>query len=153
MRRRPSGRAARIALALGPSANPPLSRGNADPARARDQLAALVAARQRDLGPDHPDALEARLQLAASTGLAGDRAAARDQLAALRPDMERALGADHLYTLVGRCWLALLTGAAGDAAAARASARATSGGTRRWRTSTTCASSRSPSLSSTRPAG
>src|SRR5215469_15621489 len=117
MRRRPSGLAARLAVASGPSANPPLPRGKADPARARDQWAALAAARERDLGADHLETLEARLQLAASTGQAGDPAAARDRLAALLPDMERVLGADHLHTLVCRGWLAQSTAVAGDAAA------------------------------------
>ena len=41
--------------------------------------------RERVLGPDHPDTLNTRHDLARCTGEAGDAAGARDQLAALLP--------------------------------------------------------------------
>ena len=70
-------------------------------------------------GPEHPDTLTARHNLALWTGEAGDAAGARDQLAALLPIEERVLGAEHPGTLVTRNQLARWTGEAGDAAGAR----------------------------------
>jgi hypothetical protein len=70
-------------------------------------------------GPEHPDTLAARHDLAYWTGEAGDPAAARDQFAALLPVRERVLGAEHPDTLLTRSNLATWTGAAGDAAGAR----------------------------------
>jgi hypothetical protein len=72
--------------------------------------------RERVLGPDHPNTLSTRNQLARWTGHAGDVAGARDQLAALLPLRERVLGADHPHTIATRHHLALWTGRAGDAA-------------------------------------
>ena len=70
-------------------------------------------------GPEHPDTLGARHELAGWTGMAGDAAGARDQLAALLPIEERVLGPDHPRTLGTRLLLAAWTGNAGDAAGAR----------------------------------
>ena len=90
-----------------------------DAAGARDQLAALLPARERVQGAEHPDTLTTRNQLARWTGEAGDAAGARDQLAALLPVRERILGAEHPGTLPTRAELARWTGQAGDAAGAR----------------------------------
>ena len=56
----------------------------------------------RVCGPEHPDTLGARRNLAGSTGLAGDAAAARDQFAALLPTYERVLSPEHPDTLRAR---------------------------------------------------
>ncbi len=79
----------------------------------------VVSARARVLGPEHPDTLAARSQLASWNGLADDPAAARDQLTALLPVSERVLGREHPDTLETSNNLALFTGLAGDPAAAR----------------------------------
>ena len=47
------------------------------------------------LGPEHPDTLAARGNLARWTGEAGDAAGARDQYAALLPVAERVSGPEH----------------------------------------------------------
>ena len=70
-------------------------------------------------GPEHPDTLDARHNLALWTGEAGNAAGARDQLAALLPVRERVQGAEHPDTLTTRNQLARWTGLAGDAAGAR----------------------------------
>jgi hypothetical protein len=70
-------------------------------------------------GPEHPDTLTARGNLAWWTGEAGDPAAARDLFAALLPVRERVLGPEHPETLAARGNLAWWTGQAGDPAAAR----------------------------------
>jgi hypothetical protein len=70
-------------------------------------------------GPEHPDTLTARNNLAYDTGQAGDAAAARDLFAALLPVEERVFGPEHPNTLTVRVNLAYDTGQAGDAAAAR----------------------------------
>jgi hypothetical protein len=88
-------------------------------AAARDLWWRVVDARQRVLGPEHPDTLTARSNLARWTGEAGDPAGARDQFAALLPVMERVLGSEHPATLAVRNNLAYWTGEAGDPAAAR----------------------------------
>ena len=88
---------------------------------ARD-LFQLIADACRDVdayGPEHPDTLAARSDLARWTGEAGDAAGARDQYAALLPVVERVLGREHLSTLTIRGSLARWTGEAGDAAGAR----------------------------------
>ena len=74
---------------------------------------------ERVLGPEHPDTLTARHDLAGWTGEAGDPAAARDLYAALLPVRERVLGPEHPDTLITRRQLARWTGEAGDPAAAR----------------------------------
>ena len=66
--------------------------------------------RERVLGPEHPDTLTARANLARWTGQAGDAAAARDQFAALLPVRERVLGPEHPDTLTARRDLAYWTG-------------------------------------------
>ena len=71
------------------------------------------------LGPDHPDTLVTRHELAYWTGEAGDAAEARDQCAALLPLIEWVLGPEHPATLTTRSNLATWTGEAGDAAGAR----------------------------------
>jgi Tetratricopeptide repeat len=70
-------------------------------------------------GPEHPETLAARRNLAGWTGRAGDAAGARDQFAALLPIHERVAGPEHPDTLVVRHELAVWTGEAGDAAGAR----------------------------------
>ena len=86
--------------------------------RARDQFAAVLPADERALGPEHPDTLITRGNLAYWTGRAGDPAGARDQFAALRPVRERVLGPEHPDTLATRDDLASWTGQAGDPAGA-----------------------------------
>ena len=85
---------------------PPYWTGAAgDAIAARDQFAALPI-RERILGPDHSDALNARHNLALWAGEAGDAATAREQYAALLPISERILGPDHPDTLTNRADLA-----------------------------------------------
>ena len=105
-----SGGMARIANYLGASGNY---------AAARDLLRNVVDARERVLGPEHPDTLSARANLASWTGEAGDPAVARDQYAELLPVSVRVLGAEHPDTLTRRYEHARYTGQAGDAAEAR----------------------------------
>ena len=68
--------------------------------------------RERVLGPEHPDTLAPRHNLARWTGEAGDPAAARDQFAALLPVRERVSGPEHPDTLATRDQLAAWTKAA-----------------------------------------
>ena len=86
-----------------------------DPAAARDQFAALLPISERVLGPEHPDTLNTRANLAHWTGEAGDPAAARDQFAALLPISERVQGAEHPDTLNTRANLAHWTSQADKA--------------------------------------
>ena len=88
-------------------------------AAARDLQRKILNARERDLGPQHPDTLAARHELGRWTGEAGDLAAARDLFADLLPVRKQVLGAEHPDTLTTQHELALLTGQAGDPAAAR----------------------------------
>jgi Tetratricopeptide repeat len=102
----------RIASYLGNSGSYPAAR----------DLFQLIADAHKDddsYGPEHPDTVAARLDLAYWTGMAGDPAAARDQYAALLPIRERVLGAEHPHALAARHNLARWTGQAGDPAAAR----------------------------------
>ena len=71
-------------------------------AAARDLQRRVLDAREQVLGPEHPDTLTARHNLACWTGQAGDPAAARDLLAALLPVLERVLGPEHPDTLTTR---------------------------------------------------
>ena len=86
---------------------------------ARERCREIVEERVRVLGPQHPDTLTTRNDLAYWTGLAGDAAGARDQFAALLPIRERVLGPEHPETLITRGNFAQWTGLAGDAAGAR----------------------------------
>ena len=88
---------------------------------ARDLSRQIGDAYKQDeaFGPEHPETLAARRDLAGWTGRAGDAAGARDQFAALLPIIERVLRSEHPDTLVTRHELAVWTGEAGDAAGAR----------------------------------
>ena len=90
-------------------------------ATARDLVQLIIDAHTAsdDYGPEHPNTLRARANLAHWTGQAGDAAGARDQYAALLPIAERVLGAEHPDTLTARASLARWAGQAGDAAGAR----------------------------------
>ncbi len=90
-------------------------------AAARKLFEQLVVACQEspDYGPEHPDTLAARHDLASWTATAGDAAVARDQLAALLPVRQRVSGSEHPDTLATRGVLAYLTGLAGNPAGAR----------------------------------
>ncbi len=88
---------------------------------ARD-LFRLIADAHREsdaYGPEHPDTLAARTNVAMWTGEAGDAAGARDQYAALLPTYERVHGPEHPETLITRHNLATWTARAGDPAGAR----------------------------------
>ncbi|MEV4310352.1 tetratricopeptide repeat protein [Nonomuraea sp. NPDC049624] len=82
--------------------------------------AGLHATCLRDLGPDHPDTLAIRGNVAGWRGRAGDVAGAAAALAELLTDMERVLGPDHPATLATRTNLAGSRGQAGDVAGAAA---------------------------------
>jgi Tetratricopeptide repeat len=86
---------------------------------ARELSKEMLDARVRVLGPEHPDTLTARHNLARWTGEAGDAAKARDQYVSLLSIQGRVLGPDHPHTLSTRDNLAYYTGQAGDAAGAR----------------------------------
>ena len=70
------------------------------------------------LGPDHPDTLTTRGNIAAWTGRAGDARAALELFTALLPDRQRILGPDDPDTLTTRAHITVWTGKAGDARAA-----------------------------------
>ncbi|WP_371778490.1 tetratricopeptide repeat protein [Streptosporangium subroseum] len=78
-----------------------------------------ITALHEKLGPEHPETLNARFNLALWSGEDGDAARARDQFAALVPVLERVLGPEHPNTLTTRANLALYSGKAGDAVGAR----------------------------------
>ncbi|WP_308291906.1 tetratricopeptide repeat protein [Streptomyces sp. RS2] len=79
----------------------------------------LVTTTRRYLGPDHPDTLAARHNLAHWRGEAGDAAGAVAALAELLEDRTRVLGSpDHPNILATRHTLARWRGEAGDAAGA-----------------------------------
>jgi tetratricopeptide (TPR) repeat protein len=69
---------------------------------------------QRLQGPDHPDTLTSRNNLASAYGLAGDLGQAIPLFEATLADSERALGPDHPDTLTSRNNLASAYGLAGD---------------------------------------
>jgi Tetratricopeptide repeat len=79
----------------------------------------VVEAQVQALGPEHPDTLAARGNLAYWTGQAGDAIGARNQYAALVPLIEQVRGPDHPDALNTRANLAYWTGAAGDVTGAR----------------------------------
>ncbi len=88
-------------------------------AAARESSRRLLNERVQVLGPEHPDTLTTRNDLAWWTGEAGDAAGARDQYAALLPVRARVLGPEHPDTLETQSNLADWTGEVGDAAEAR----------------------------------
>ncbi|MCK2218702.1 FxSxx-COOH system tetratricopeptide repeat protein [Actinomadura sp. ATCC 31491] len=90
------------------------------PAVAGAFSADLLAICLRRLGPDHPDTLSARYNVARWRGRAGDATGAVAAFEELLPDCERALGADHPHTLIVRGGLAYCRGEIGDAAGAAA---------------------------------
>jgi hypothetical protein len=79
--------------------------GNA--AGARDHYAALVPLYQQVLGPENPETLAVRFNLAYWTAMAGDVAEARDQFTALLPILERVLDPKDALTLATRQNLAI----------------------------------------------
>jgi Tetratricopeptide repeat len=70
------------------------------------------------LGPDHPETLTARSNLAYMRGRAGDATGAVAAFEALLTDELRVLGPDHPETLTARSNLAYMRGRAGDAVGA-----------------------------------
>ncbi|MCL8013859.1 tetratricopeptide repeat protein [Streptomyces sp. AS02] len=70
------------------------------------------------LGPDHPDTLIARRNLAYWRGMTGDAAGAAAAFEELLPDCVRVLGEGYPFTLAVRHELARWRGEAGDAAGA-----------------------------------
>ncbi|MFE1877730.1 tetratricopeptide repeat protein, partial [Streptomyces sp. NPDC059496] len=79
-----------------------------------DAYATLLEDCLRVLGPDHPDTLRARHNLASWQGEAGDPAGAADAYATLLEDGVRVLGPDHPHTVATRSNLAYWQGEAGD---------------------------------------
>ncbi|WP_331746107.1 tetratricopeptide repeat protein [Streptomyces virginiae] len=77
----------------------------------------LLPDRLRVLGPDHPDTLTTRHDLAHWRGRAGDPAGAAAALAELLADRMRVLGPDHPHTLTTRHNLAHWRGETGGAGA------------------------------------
>ncbi|MFJ5695081.1 tetratricopeptide repeat protein [Arthrobacter sp. NPDC093125] len=75
-------------------------------AGALTQFRELLDDQLRVLGPDHPDTLGTRSNLASWTGQAGDVAGALTQYRDLLDDQLRVLGADHPDTLGARSNLA-----------------------------------------------
>jgi hypothetical protein len=85
---------------------------------ARDAFSALCHTALHYVGPDHPDTLAARGNLARWRGEAGDAAGAAGATEELLADYRRVLGPDHPQTLTVRGELARWRGEAGDAAGA-----------------------------------
>ena len=89
--------------------------GETGDARAASALfEVLLPELQRVLGPDHPDTLTMRNNIATWTGKAGDVGTALSICESLLPDRLRVLGPDHLETLTTRSNIAAMTGEAGD---------------------------------------
>ena len=115
---------AQVAAVVTEAARPTVGAGRrssqaGDAVAARDQLTALLPQYERACGPEHPNTLDIRNNLAWWTGCAGDAVAARDQLTTLLPQYERACGPEHPSTLDIRNNLAWWTGCAGTAVSAR----------------------------------
>ena len=89
-----------------------------DPAGALRLFQELLPDQVRVLGPDHPDTLTTRSNIANWTGQCGDAAAALRLSQELLPDLVRVLGPDHPDTLTTRSNIASWTGECGDAAGA-----------------------------------
>ena len=87
-------------------------------AAAIDYFRTLHAAAAAHLGPDHPDTLSARSNLADWRRQAGDPAGTAEAFEQLLTDRLRVLGPDHPDTLTSRHRLADWRGHAGDPAAA-----------------------------------
>ncbi len=83
-----------------------------------DHFKHLARIAQSRLGPEHPDTLNARHNVAWGRGVAGYSAAAVAAFAQLLTDLERMRGLDHPNTFGTRNDLAHWRGEAGDAAAA-----------------------------------
>ena len=66
------------------------------------------------LGPNHPDTLATRSNIAAWTGECGDANEALRLFKALCPDQERVLGINHPDTLAARSSIAYWTGKYGN---------------------------------------
>ena len=75
----------------------------------------LLPDQERVLGPDHPDTLTTRNNIAHWTGQSGDAREALRLFQELLPDQERVLGPDHPDTLSTRNNIAHWTGESGDA--------------------------------------
>ncbi|PAM97367.1 tetratricopeptide repeat protein [Streptomyces sp. Alain-F2R5] len=83
-----------------------------------DQFDHLVTTTRSRLGPDHPNTLTTRHNLALWRGEAGDATGAAQAFADLLPDQLRLLGPDHPDTLTTRSHLASWVRDAGDATGA-----------------------------------
>ncbi|WP_063762359.1 tetratricopeptide repeat protein [Streptomyces sp. NRRL F-5123] len=92
--------------------------GRAD--AAVDHFQQLADSARRHLGPDHPDTLATRHDLAYWRGAAGDAAGAVAAFETLLAERLRVLGPDHPHTLTTRGNLAYWQGGAGDVANATA---------------------------------
>ncbi|MEU8004404.1 tetratricopeptide repeat protein [Catellatospora sp. NPDC049111] len=73
-----------------------------DAARAAGAYEQLLTDRLRVLGPDHPDTLVTRSNIAYWQGAAGDPAGAAEAFEQLLTDRLRVLGPDHPSTLTTR---------------------------------------------------
>ena len=73
-----------------------------DVAAALRAYKALLADQERVLGPDHPETLTARHNIAMWTKQHGDKRVSVEQLAAVYEDRKRVLGPDHLDTVITR---------------------------------------------------
>ncbi|WP_265560307.1 FxSxx-COOH system tetratricopeptide repeat protein [Streptomyces hygroscopicus] len=83
-------------------------------AAARDYCRHLATTTLSRLGPDHPDTLTARYDLARWRGESGDASGAAAALADLLTDRLRVFGPDHLGTFLARQGLGYWRGQAGD---------------------------------------
>ncbi len=81
---------------------------------ARNYWQQLRLTAEENLGPDHPDALAIRNNLANWRGVAGDRTGAVAEYEQLLADRQRVLGPGHADTLSTKGYLAYWRGIAGD---------------------------------------
>jgi DNA-binding MarR family transcriptional regulator len=87
------------------------------PDEARNRLAAFESRLPKQtatLGPDHPDTLLTRHQVAYYTGVAGDARRALALYRQVAADHERVLGPDHPHTLASRHGVAYYLGQTGE---------------------------------------